>query len=521
MFLSHGVRRFLRNYKPLFASHIDQHFVYWKKSSIKWVHSLQQFKQKRPFRQINKHMKKPLKPIEKRDLDQKVYSRDTIRNISNILRYSTWDSAQQQLEKLTIRWDSYTVNQVLKTHPPMEKAWLFFNWASRLKGFKHDQFTCTTMLDIFGEARRISSMRYVFEQMQEKGIKVDVVTYTSLLHWFSNDGDVDGAVRIWEEMKTRCCDPTVVSFTAYMKVLFDHNRVKEATKVYKEMLQSGCSPNCYTYTVLMEHLAGSVALLVCVQKDYYYQDKIPSLEQPCPFVILSFELNWKFETWSTSYRATNKDAAMLKEDFAIIKEDVATMKSDVHTIKTTLNELKASMEGLLAAVLQKTNIQGQKDDSVEDFEETMKEQDEYAANIEDIEERKAKNNLLTKESMKDHHDQCSNAKEVKENDENATELSTLHKKNEVHIEFIIPDKFDMVNGVITTLNFLIFSSFVPNNQVEWLQVQDSIILILQHYKTRGRVFSNGGENDKDHGKKKKSKSRISHEAHLEYQELKI
>ncbi|CAL5373102.1 unnamed protein product [Camellia sinensis] len=313
------VRRFLRNYKPLFASHIDQHFVYWKKSSIKWVHSLQQFKQKRPFRQINKHMKKPLKPIEKRDLDQKVYSRDTIRNISNILRYSTWDSAQQQLEKLTIRWDSYTVNQVLKTHPPLEKAWLFFNWASRLKGFKHDQFTYTTMLDIFGEARRISSMSYVFEQMQEKGIKIDVVTYTSLLHWFSNDGDVDGAVRIWEEMKTRCCDPTVVSFTAYMKVLFDHNRVKEATKVYKEMLQSGCSPNCYTYTVLMEHLAGS---------------------------------------------------------------------------------------------------------------ETMKEQDEYAANIEDIEERKAKNNLLTKESMKDHHDQCSNAKEVKENDENATELSTLHKKNE-------------------------------------------------------------------------------------------
>lgn len=202
-------------------------------------------------------MKKPLKPVEKRDLDQKVYSRDTIRNISNILRYSTWDSAQQQLEKLTIRWDSYTVNQVLKTHPPMEKAWLFFNWASRLKGFKHDQFTYTTMLDIFGEARRISSMSYVFEQMQEKGIKIDVVTYTSLLHWFSNDGDVDGAVRIWEEMKTRCCDPTVVSFTAYMKVLFDHNRVKEATKVYKEMLQSGCSLNCYTYTVLMEHLAGS------------------------------------------------------------------------------------------------------------------------------------------------------------------------------------------------------------------------------------------------------------------------
>ena len=44
--------------------------------------------------------------------------------------------------------------------------------------------------------------------------------------------------------------------------------------------------------------------------------------------------------------------------------------------------------------------------------------------------------------------------------------------------------------------------------------------MLQHYKTRDQVFSNGGENDEDYGKKKKSKSRISHEAHLGHQELK-
>ncbi|CAH1436172.1 unnamed protein product [Lactuca virosa] len=184
--------------------------------------------------------------------------KDTIRTISNILRYSTWDSAQKQLETLGIKWDSYTINQVLKTHPPMEKAWLFFNWASGLKNFKHDQFTYTTMMDIFGEARRISSMRFVFQQMEEKGIKIDVVTYTSMLHWLSNDGDIDGSVKLWEEMKEKGFYPTVVSYTAYMKVLFHHGRVKEATKIYREMIQSGCPPNCFTYTVLMEHLAGCV-----------------------------------------------------------------------------------------------------------------------------------------------------------------------------------------------------------------------------------------------------------------------
>lgn len=248
----------LRRYRLLFyAIHCHQEQPFGNcRSWIKGLHSLQQMKKKKPFYQINIKVKKFAKPVDKKNADPKVYMRDRIVKISNVLRYSTWDSAQEQLEELPIRWDSYTINQVLKTHPPMEKAWLFFNWASKLKGFKHDQFTYTTMLDIFGEAGRITSMNFVYQQMQEKGIKVDVVTYTSLLHWLSKDGDIDGTVNLWKEMKANGCFPTVVSYTAYMKVLFDHNRVKDAIEVYKEMLQSGSSPNCYTYTVLMEYLAG-------------------------------------------------------------------------------------------------------------------------------------------------------------------------------------------------------------------------------------------------------------------------
>lgn len=202
--------------------------------------------------------KKHFKSSKKQeDADPKIYMRETIGNIYKILKYSTWDSAQDQLQGLPIRWDSYTVSQVLKTHPPMEKAWLFFNWVAGIRGFKHDHFTYTTMLDIFGEAGRVSSMTHVFKQMQEKDIRIDAVTYTSLMHWLSSAGDVDGAVKVWEEMRAQGCVPTVVSYTAYMKVLFNDNRVKEASDVYKEMLQSGCSPTCHTYTVLMEYLIGS------------------------------------------------------------------------------------------------------------------------------------------------------------------------------------------------------------------------------------------------------------------------
>ncbi|GAB4847102.1 hypothetical protein Ancab_026112 [Ancistrocladus abbreviatus] len=228
------------------------------KKSIRSVHSLHHYKCRNPFQRPNRTKKLgSVKSGEKENAGARVYMRDIIGTISNILRYSTLDSAKEKLERLLVKWDSFTVNQVLKTHPPMEKAWWFFNWVSGIKGFKHDHFTYTTMLDIFGEARRISSMKYVFQQMQQKGIKIDAITYTSLLHWLSNDGDIDGAVAIWEEMKAKGCYPTVVSYTAYMKVLFDQKRVKEAIGVYKEMLQSGCCPNCYTYTILMEHLINS------------------------------------------------------------------------------------------------------------------------------------------------------------------------------------------------------------------------------------------------------------------------
>ncbi|KAI4387560.1 hypothetical protein MLD38_005382 [Melastoma candidum] len=183
--------------------------------------------------------------------------RDKIAGIYRILKYSPWDSARERLQELPLKWDSYTVNQVLKSHPPLEEAWLFFNWASELSGFKHDQYTCTTMLDIFGEAGRILAMVGLFKRMQDMGLKADVVTYTSMMHWLSCSGDIDEAVRIWDEIKGNGFHPTVVSYTAYMKIMLDNGRLKEAADAYEEMLRFGLSPTCHTYTILMEFMVAS------------------------------------------------------------------------------------------------------------------------------------------------------------------------------------------------------------------------------------------------------------------------
>ncbi|CAA6667419.1 unnamed protein product [Spirodela intermedia] len=185
------------------------------------------------------------------------YMRNTIAGVSRILRASTWEEALGELRGLPIKWDSYTVNQVLKSHPPMEKAWLFFLWVAQVRGFKHDHFTYTTMLDIFGEAGRISSMEFMFREMEEKGLRIDASTYTSALHWYAKAGDLEASLRLWEEMRRTGCDPTVVSYTAFMKVLFDHGRPRKASAIYREMIEARLSPTCHTYTVLINHLAGS------------------------------------------------------------------------------------------------------------------------------------------------------------------------------------------------------------------------------------------------------------------------
>ena len=117
--------------------------------------------------------------------------------------------------------------------------------------------TYTTMLDIFGEAGRISSMEYIFWEMEERGVRIDAATYTSKMHSLAKAGDIEGAVKLWEEMRKMGCDRTVVSYSAFMKILFDHGRATEASAIYKEMIDVGLSPTCHTYTLLIQHLAGS------------------------------------------------------------------------------------------------------------------------------------------------------------------------------------------------------------------------------------------------------------------------
>ncbi|KAE8774449.1 hypothetical protein D1007_53154 [Hordeum vulgare] len=191
------------------------------------------------------------------------YTRDVVRRVTNILRDHPWSAARPLLLSLPgLVWDSHVVARVLKTHPPLQKAFLFFRLAASpaadpRAAFRHDRYTYTSMLHLLGEAGRVPAMLRLLAEMLRAGVDPDAATFTTVMHWLARAGDVDAAMRVWEEMRSRRgrCRPTLVSYTACLKILFDAGRAAEGRRVFEEMVAEGLRPSCTTYTVLIEHLA--------------------------------------------------------------------------------------------------------------------------------------------------------------------------------------------------------------------------------------------------------------------------
>lgn len=207
-----------------------------------------------PARPLRRRHPKP--PAEPSPVPAPIYTRDVVRRANAILRDHPWSAARPLLLSLPgLCWDSHTVARVLKTHPPLQKAFLFFRLAaSASPAFRHDRFTYTSMIHLLGEAGRVPAMLRLLAEMLRAGVAPDAATFTTVMHWLARAGDVDGAMRVWAEMKARS-QPTVVSYTACVKILFDAGRAAEARAVFEEMVAEGLRPTCKTYTVLIEHLA--------------------------------------------------------------------------------------------------------------------------------------------------------------------------------------------------------------------------------------------------------------------------
>ncbi|AQK93623.1 Pentatricopeptide repeat-containing protein [Zea mays] len=94
------------------------------------------------------------------------YTRDVSHRATAILRDHPCSAARPLLPSIPgLARDSHTVARMLKTHPPLQKAFIFFLLAvTASRTFRHDRFTYTSMIQL-GEAGRVPAMLGLLAEM--------------------------------------------------------------------------------------------------------------------------------------------------------------------------------------------------------------------------------------------------------------------------------------------------------------------------------------------------------------------
>lgn len=177
----------------------------------------------------------------------------TSSKVSRVLRKWTCNSPMD-LAKMGVPWNPFIVCGVLKSNIRADAAWQFFKWLKTQEGYRHNVYTYSAMIDLFGRARDYSAMGSLVEEMHQEGHDFNVVTYTTLMHWYRQTMDLNMVRRIWKQMEEKAVRPNVVTYTTYIDALVKGKCHHEAMEVYREMQESGCRPNIYTYTVLIHSL---------------------------------------------------------------------------------------------------------------------------------------------------------------------------------------------------------------------------------------------------------------------------
>ncbi|KAG0585419.1 hypothetical protein KC19_2G010500 [Ceratodon purpureus] len=166
-----------------------------------------------------------------------------------------WGSKTPQLlDALQVELKPMIVCRVLKKMPNPKVARKFFKWAGSKKGYQHNMYTYTALIDHYGRAKNFEAIEEVLAEMCEVGCGMSIVTFSSVMHWYREAKNLAGVHRVWEHMQREGCRPNEYTYTTYIDALAKNGCHKEALEVFKEMQDSGCDPNMFTYNVLIHSL---------------------------------------------------------------------------------------------------------------------------------------------------------------------------------------------------------------------------------------------------------------------------
>ncbi|RZB95405.1 Pentatricopeptide repeat-containing protein [Glycine soja] len=131
--------------------------------------------------------------------EHREYMRNVIGKIYKTLKYSSWESAEQELNNMSLRWDSYTVNQFRERRDQAMQMW------HQIKS--KTVVSYTAYIKILFHNRRLKEATRVYKEMISSGVAPNCHTYTVLMDYLIASGKCKEALEIFEKMQEAGAQP--------------------------------------------------------------------------------------------------------------------------------------------------------------------------------------------------------------------------------------------------------------------------------------------------------------------------
>ncbi|XP_012832752.1 PREDICTED: putative pentatricopeptide repeat-containing protein At5g06400, mitochondrial [Erythranthe guttata] len=163
-----------------------------------------------------------------------------VRKVTEIVRTeNSVPPMEERLEKADFNYNEEVVEKVLKNcfkYPHL--ALRFFNWVKFSKGFRHTTNTFTMMINVAGEAKELSLVEDLAEEMVRSSCNMNVKTWTILLSHYGKSKLISKSLLVFENMRKSGVEPDAIAYRIMLGALCNGGRSDLALEFYKDMVHN-------------------------------------------------------------------------------------------------------------------------------------------------------------------------------------------------------------------------------------------------------------------------------------------
>ncbi|MCO5610276.1 hypothetical protein L7F22_064512 [Adiantum nelumboides] len=158
--------------------------------------------------------------------------------------YDWNQNVESVLELENIQWERALVLGLFRRLKTLESLWPFFHRLSRRAGFKHDSYTCASLIQtILKSALSLEKMDYLvrelFKGLIRDGITLAVPLFNLVIRHYVAVGEAEKAGNMLELLKDVGLKPNEFTYALVIQGFSRQNRGKKATEMVQEMEDRG------------------------------------------------------------------------------------------------------------------------------------------------------------------------------------------------------------------------------------------------------------------------------------------